>query len=137
MTKLNELSQQAKKSALWAAAWQTIGFQEFYEQYQEQVSTEVSLPDGFVDNVFAIAESDPKTGAMVRNYAENAQNAGTFSIPTLAGAGIVIAALFLLGTHIKFYRGTDGKWEFLIEHAAAQGEILEKVIEAFIRMMNK
>ena len=137
MTKSNEFSQQAKESALWAMAWQTTGFRNFYEQYQNQVSAEVPLPEGFVDNVFAIAESDPKTGARVRNYAENAQDAGTFAVPVIVGAGIVVAALFLLSTHIKFYRNSSGKWEFLVEHTAAKSEKLEKIVEALMKIMNK
>ena len=118
-------------------AWQTMEFQKFYEQYQNQVSAEVSLPEGFVDNVFAVVESDPKTKAMVRNYAENAQDAGTFAVPVIAGVGVVVAALFLLGTHIKFHRTPNGKWEFLVEHTAAQSEILEKIVEALVKIMNK
>ncbi len=136
MTQSNEFTQQAKENALWAMAWQTMEFQKFYEQYLNQVSPEVSLPVGFVDNVFVVMESDPKTGVMVKNYAKNAQYTGTFAVPVIAGAGIVIAALFLLGTHIKFYRNSDGKWEFLVEHTAAQSEILEKIVEALVRIMN-
>ena len=136
MEMINEFSQRAKKTALLAAAQQTEGFQEFYTQYRDQVPAQTSWPEWLVDGVFTAAASDPEAGPMVKEYAKNAQSAGTFGDPLLCGAGFLIAALFLLGTHIKIHRTPDGKWELLLEHAAAQNELLEKIAEALSKMLN-
>ena len=56
-----------------------------------------------------MAEQDPALAPMAKRYLENAQAASAFAVPGLLEAGVLIAALFLLGTHIKFHRKEDGK----------------------------
>lgn len=123
-----EYSTYAKKSTILALAQQGPGFAEFYSQYQNQVVLPAPLPVGFWDNVIAIAEKDPALSSAVKRCRENAQAAQSFAIPGLPEIGVLIAALFLLKTHIKIHRTEDGKWEFLVEHSSSDDGTLEKIV---------
>ena len=60
---------------------------------------------------------------------ENAQAAQAFAIPGLPELGVLIAALFLLRTHIKIHRTEDHKWEFLVEHNSSDDGTLKKIAQ--------
>lgn len=74
---------------------------------------------------------------MAKHYLENTQTAMTFSVSGLPEASVLIAALFLLSTHIRFHRTEEGKWEFLVEHQAADNSTLEKIVQALSDIRNK
>ena len=98
----SNFSQQAKKTALYAMAQQSPDFKQFYYQYKRYADMDVFLPYDFVDDVFAILDSDPMVTLTIRKYAENAQATKSFGASSLAYTGFMIAVLFLLSTHIKF-----------------------------------
>lgn len=112
-----------------ALAQRNPSFAEFNMQYQDQFVLPASLPKDFWDDVIVFAEKEPALSAAVKQYRENAQPAQTFAIPGLSEAGVLIAALFLLSTHIKIHRTEDGKWEFLLEHNASGDGTLEKIAQ--------
>lgn len=87
------------------------------------------MPVDFWDDVIAIAEKEPALSSAVKRCRENAHAALTFAIPGLPEVGVLIAALFLLSTHIKIHRTEDGKWEFLVEHNASDDGILEQIAQ--------
>ena len=122
-----EYSTYAKKSTIMALAQQDPGFADFYLQYQDQIVLPAPLPVGFWDDVIVFAEKEPALSSAVKRCWENAQVAQTYAIPGLPEAGVLIAALFLLSTHIKIHRTKDGKWEFLLEHKASNDGTLEKI----------
>lgn len=124
-----EYSTYAKKSTILALAQQDPGFAEFYSQYQNQVVLPAPLPIDFWDDVIAIAEREPALSSAVKRCRENAQAAQTFAIPGLPEIGVLIAALFLLKTHIKIQRTEEGKWEFLLEHSASDDGTLERIAQ--------
>lgn len=124
-----EYSTYAKKSTILALAQQDPGFAEFYSQYQNQVVLPAPLPIDFWDDVIAIAEREPALSFAVKRCRENAQAAQTFAIPGLPEIGVLIAALFLLKTHIKIQRTEEGKWEFLLEHSASDDGTLERIAQ--------
>lgn len=126
-----------KKNMVWALAQQNPDFPSFYAQYQEQISLRAALPAEFLDAVITAVKKDPDLSPAVKQYQENAQAARTFSIPGLPEAGIVIAALFLLSTHIKISRTKDGKWEFLLEHKASTDNTLEKIVQMLSDLFQK
>ena len=124
-----DYSTYSPKSTILALAQQDPGFAEFYLQYQDQIVLPAPLPIDFWDDVIAIAEKEPDLSSAVKCCRENTQTAQTFAIPVLPEAGVLIAALFLLSTHIKIHKTKDGKWEFLLEHKASNDGTLEKIAQ--------
>lgn len=124
-----EYSTYAKKSTILALAQRDPDFAEFYLQYQDQIVLPAPLPADFWDDVIAIAEKEPALSPAVKSCRENAQAAQSFAIPGLPEMGVLIAALFLLRTHIKIHRAKEGKWEFLLEHNASDDGVLEKIAQ--------
>lgn len=124
-----EYSTYDKKSTILALAQQDPSFAEFYLQYQDQFVLPAPLPVDFWEDVIGFAEKEPALSSAVKHCRENAQVAQTFAIPGLPEAEVLIAALFLLSTHIKIHRTKDGKWEFLLEHKASSDGILEKIAQ--------
>ena len=105
-----EYSTYAKKSTILALAQRDPDFAGFYLQYQDQIVLPAQSP-------------------AVKSCRENAQAAQSFAIPGLPEMGVLIAALFLLRTHIKIHRTKEGKWEFLWEHNASDDGVLEKIAQ--------
>lgn len=124
-----EYSTYAKKSTILALAQQDPGFAEFYSQYQDQIVLLAPLPIDFWNDVIVIVEKEPALASAVKHCWENAQAAQTFVIPGLPEMGVLIAALFLLRTHIKIHKTKDGKWEFLVEHNASGDGTFEKIAQ--------
>lgn len=118
-----------KRAVLWALANQEPNFPAFLDKYQEEIAFSADLPDDLIDEVMAVVEVDPALTDAVKRYQENTQAAGTFAVPGLPEVSILIAALFILRTHIKIHKTPDGKWEFLVEHESSNNELLEKVIQ--------
>lgn len=132
-----EYSTHVYKSIILALAQQDPNFAEFYLQYQNQIVLHESLPAEFWDNMITIAEKEPALSSAVKRCRENVQAAQAFAIPGLPEAGVLIAALFLLRTHIKIHRTEDGKWEFLIEHNASDDGTLEKIAQILANLFKK
>ncbi|MDE7176348.1 MAG: hypothetical protein K2O59_00865 [Lachnospiraceae bacterium] len=124
-----EYSTYDKKRTIIALAQQNPAFTDFYLQYQDQIDLPAPLPIDFWDDVIIFAEKEPALSSAVKRCRENAQVIQTFAIPGLLEAEVLIAALFLLSTHIKIHRTKDGKWEFLLEHKASNDGILEKIAQ--------
>ena len=129
MVPIAEYSTRSKESTLWALAQQDPGFAAFYTEYREKITFTAPLPADLLDDVIEVVEQDPALAPAAKRYLENAQAASAFAVPGLPEAGILIAALFLLGTHIKFHRTKDGKWEFLLEHPAPENNTLERIVQ--------
>lgn len=124
-----EYSTHTKKSTILALAQQDSSFAEFYLQYQGQIVLPAPLPIDFWDDVIVTLEKESALPSAVKNCLENAQTAQAFAIPGLPEAEVLIAALFLLSTHIKIHKSEDGKWEFLMEHNASGDGTLEKIAQ--------
>ena len=122
-----EYSTYTSKSTIWVLAQRDPSFEEFYLQYQDQIVLPTPLSVDFWDDVIAIAEKEPDLSSAVKRCRENTQSAQSFAIPGLPEIGGLIAALFLLRTHIKIHRTEDGKWEFLVEHSSSNDSALEKI----------
>lgn len=131
-----EYSTYDKKSTIMVLAQQDPGFADFYLQYQYQFVLPAPLPIEFWDDVIGFAEKEPVLSSAVKRCRENAQAVQTYAIPGLPEAGVLIAALFLLSTHIKIHRTKDGKWEFLLEHKASSDDILEKIAQLLTDLFN-
>ena len=129
MIPVSEYSTRSKEGALWALAQQDPDFSAFYTEYREKITLTTPLPVELLDGVVEVVEQDPALAPAVKRYLENAQAASAFAVPGLPEAGILIAALFLLGTHIKFHRTEDGKWEFLLDHPASENGALERIAQ--------
>ena len=129
MIPTTEYSTRSKESALWALAQQDPDFSAFYTEYREKITLTSPLPVELLDGVVEVVEQDPALAPAVKRFLENAQAASAFAVPGLPEAGILIAALFLLGTHIKFHRTEDGKWEFLLDHPASENGALERIAQ--------
>ena len=129
MIPATEYSTRSKESALWALAQQDPDFSAFYTEYREKVTLTAPLPVELLDGVLEVVEQDPALAPAAKRYLENAQTASAFTVPGLPEAGILIAALFLLGTHIRFHKTKDGKWEFLLEHPASENGALERIVQ--------
>lgn len=127
MMPTGEASAYIQKHAIFVLAQRDPGFAEFYSQYQDQIVPPAPPPAGFWDDVIAITEKEPAQSSAVKRCQVNAQAAQSFAIPGLPEAGVLLAALFLLRTHIKIHRTEEGKWEFLVEHNASDDGTLEKI----------
>lgn len=132
-----EYSTYVKKSTILALAQQDPNFAEFYMQYQDQIVLPAPLPIDFWDDVIVIAEKEPALSSAVKRCRENAQAAQSFAIPGLPELGVLIAALFLLRTHIKIHRTKDNKWEFLVEHNSSDDGTLEKIAQILADLFKK
>ncbi len=119
-------SLRVKKNVLRALAQQDPEFWVFEEKWRD-VLPEAGCPEELAEAVLALAIQDPDAAAMADHYTECEQASGTYAIPGLAEMGVLIAALFLLRTHIKIHKDTEGKWEFLLEHKEMAEEPLEKI----------
>lgn len=137
MVPVTEYSTRSKESALWALARQDPGFAAFYAEYREKITLAAPLPAELLDSVTEAVTQDPALAPAAKRYLENAQAAAAFAIPGLPEAGVLIAALFLLGTHIKFHRTEDGKWEFLLEHPVSENSTLERVAQILSGLFEK
>ena len=124
-----EYSTYAQKSTILALAQRDPGFAEFYSQYQGQIVLLAPLPIDFWDDVIVMAEKESALSSTVKHCRENTQAAQAFAIPGLPEVGVLIAALFLLRTHIKIHRTEDGKWEFLVEHNSSDDGTLKKIAQ--------
>lgn len=131
-----EYSKHAKETAIWALAQQYPDFAAFYAEYQGKITLTEPLPNEFVDGIIAAAEQDPTLAPAARNYQENANGTMTFAPSTISAVCILIAALFLISTHVKIHRTEDGKWEFLVEHDAPDSALLEKIVQILSRILN-
>ena len=118
-------------------AQQDPDFATFYAEYREKITLTAPLPADLLDGVIEVVEQDPALAPAVKRYLENAQAASVFAVPGLPEAGVLIAALFLLGTHIKFHRKEDGKWEFLLDHPASKNSTLERIVQMFSELFKK
>ena len=121
-----EYSTYTSKSTIWVLAQRDPSFAEFYLQYHDQIVLPTPLSVNFRDDLIAIAEKEPDLSSAVKRCRENTQSAQSFAIPGLPEIGVLIAALFLLRTHIKIHRTEDGKWVFLVEHSSSNDRALEK-----------
>ena len=137
MMPATEYSTRSKESALWALAQQDPGFSAFYTEYREKIILTAPLPAEFLDGVIEVVEQDPALAPAVKRYLGNAQAAATFAVPSLLEASVLIAALFLLGTHIKFHRKEDGKWEFLLEHPASENGVLKRIAQILSELFKR
>lgn len=132
-----ECSAYAPKSTIVALAQRDPSFAEFYLQYQDQIVLSAPLPTDFWGDIIVFAEKDPVLSLEVKHCRENVQAAQAFAAPGLLEAGVLIAALFLLSTHIKIHRTEDGKWEFLLEHDASGDEVLKKIAQILTDVFKK
>ena len=137
MAPATEYSTRSKESTIWALAQQDPDFAAFFTEYREKITFAASLPPDLVDGVIEIVGQDPALGPAAKRYLENAQAAVAFAVPGLSEAGVLIAALFLLGTHIKFHRTEDGKWEFLLEHPASENSTLERIAQILSELFKR
>ena len=137
MILVSEYSTRSKESTLWALAQQDPGFAAFYTEYREKITLTAPLPTEFLDGVIEVVEQDRALAPAVKRYLENAQAASVFAVPGLPEAGVLIAALFLLGTHIKFHRKEDGKWEFLLDHPASKNGTLERIVQILSELFKR
>ena len=137
MIPATEYSTQSKESTLWALAQQDPDFATFYAEYREKITLTAPLPAELLDGVIEVVEQDPALAPTVKRYLENAQAASAFAVPGLPEAGVLIAALFLLGTHIKFHRKEDGKWEFLLDHPASKNGTLERIVQMLSELFKR
>ena len=137
MILVSEYSTRSKESALWALAQQDPDFSAFYTEYREKITLTSPLPVELLDGVVEVVEQDPALAPAVKRFLENAQAASAFAVPGLPEAGILIAALFLLGTHIKFHRKEDGKWEFLLDHPASKNGTLERIVQMLSELFKR
>ncbi len=48
---------------------------------------------------------------------------------------VLVAATFLLRTHIRFKRRADGKWEFQIEHKPADSKLLTQLLKKLAALL--
>lgn len=131
-----EYSKRTKETTIWELAQQDPNFAVFYAEYQEKISFTDPLPKELVDDVIAVAAQDPALASVTKQYLENANTAMTFASPTISAACILIAALYLISTHIKIHRTKDGKWEFLVEHNAPDSTLLEKIAQILSTILN-
>jgi len=120
-----------------ALAQRDPGFAEFYLQYQDHIVLSAPLPVDFWDDVIAIAEKEPALSSAVKRCRESTYSAPAFAIPGLPEVGVLIAALFLLKTHIKIHKTEDGKWEFLLEHNASDDGTLEHIAQILTDFFKK
>ena len=137
MVPATEYSARSKESTLWALAQQDPGFAAFYAEYREKITLTAPLPSELLDGVIEVVEQDPALAPTAKRYLENAQAASAFAVPGLPEAGILIAALFLLGTHIKFHRSEDGKWDFLLEHPVSENSTLERIVQILSELFKR
>ena len=137
MVPATEYSVRSKESTLWALAQQDPGFTAFYAEYRERITLTAPLPADLLDGVIEVVEQDPALAPAVKRYLENAQEASAFAVPGLPEAGVLIAGLFLLGTHIKFHRTEDGKWEFLLDHPASKNGTLERIVQMLSELFKR
>lgn len=59
-----------------------------------------------------------------------AYDAGIASIP------ILLAAAFLLRTHLHFKRSRDGKWEFTLEHKPADTALVKQLLTKIAQLLS-
>lgn len=137
MTTKNDRSVSAKEAALLALAQGNPEFPAFLDRHRQTLPQVAALPAELVEELLAAVEEDPALGELAKSYEENAQAAQTYALLGLPEMTVLLAGLFLLGTHIKFHRTPEGKWEFLVEHRSMQGGRLEKIAQMLTTLLQK
>ncbi len=132
-----EYSTYATKRTILALAQQDPSFAEFYLRYQDQIVLSAPLPADFWDAVIAIADKEPSLSSAVKRCRENAHTTQAFAVPGLPEVAVLIAALFLLNTHIKIHRTEGGKWEFLVEHNTSDDGTLKQIAQMLTDFFKK
>lgn len=100
---------------------------------QEAINADNSLlPIEFAEDVATLLKAElPK----LADWLDSPLDAPQDKMDPLAAVGVVSAALFLLRTHIRIKRGTDGKWSFLIEKSSMNDAILEKILDRLAQIL--
>jgi hypothetical protein len=111
-------------------------FDGYLEEAAQAIDLKADLPPELTEDIIKALQADPEMSAAIEALYEAPEQKREFvATSVLAGAGVLIAAVFLLRTHIKIKRHPDGRWEFVFEHKPGDNELLTQVIEALKKIL--
>lgn len=84
----------------------------------------------------AVLRESPEQKQAIRTLTENHEPAKNYDGGLLT-AGVLVAIVFLLRSHIKVKRHNDGRLEFLFEHKPADSKLLSQLLDRLAALLPK
>lgn len=84
----------------------------------------------------AVLRDSPEQEQVIRSLTENPGLAKNYDGGLLT-SGVLVAIVFLLRSHIKVKRHSDGRLEFLFEHKPADSKLLTQLLERLSALLPK
>lgn len=110
-------------------------FESFKNQFEQMPDIEV--PGATLSHIYGFLAEDTNYAKKAQKHYANSYQNKTFGLPGLTEAGIFIAAIFLLRSHIRIKVNSEGKWEILFEHKPAQNDLLRIIVDSLNNILNK
>ena len=85
------------------------------------------LPPELLADILAILSEDPQQAIAMTALSQTADTSKSFM--TGGEVTILLAVAFLLRTHLKVERGTNGKWKFLAEYKPGDSKLLTTLLQ--------
>jgi hypothetical protein len=84
------------------------------------------LPPELLTDTLAVLGEDPQTAIAIEALSNNPNASKSFV--TGGEVALYLAVAFVLRTHLKVERGTNGKWKFLAEHKSGDSKLLTSLL---------
>jgi hypothetical protein len=110
------------------------GFAEYCKNLPPSVDVKADLPSELLADILTVLEEDEDT---VLIPIDDTERMFTYAVPGLLEVGTLVAALFLLRSHIKIKRNASGKLEFLFEHKPMSNELLKDVMGSIGKLLKR
>jgi hypothetical protein len=109
----------------------------FVEQYRELsfARTSPALEDELGRDLIALLQQMPDRAEQLarlnRSNERSAFDGGVATVPVL------LAAVFLLRTHLRIKRSSGGKWEFLVEHKPGDSQLVSQLLAKIADLLSR
>ena len=112
-------------------------FESYYAQYTSALEMRDNLPPELAKDVLnLVRQEDAELDALITAQQEAGEMTIKYISSGLVAGGTLVAAVFLLRSHIKIQKSKDGKWEFKFEHKPMEIDLLKEVLLSLQRLLN-
>jgi hypothetical protein len=120
-----ELSPEQAQQILQIIATSNPDFAAFRADFTDAASN-ITLPADVLTDTLVVLGEDPQVAVAIEALSKNPNASKSFVTGGEVALYFLIA--FLLRTHLKVERGTNGKWKFLAEHKPADSKLLTSLL---------
>jgi hypothetical protein len=120
-----ELSPEQAQQILQIIATSNPDFAAFRADFADAASN-ATLPADVLTDTLVMLSEDPQVAVAIEALSKNPNASKSFVTGGEVALYLLIA--FLLRTHLKVERGTNGKWKFLAEHKPGDSKLLTSLL---------